>query len=1092
MAGELILVAVPGGLPDPGGPVVRVVVVPKLAAAATLAASPLADWPARLAAATFRLEVDGVLTDPVLAPVHEADPDLWRRMLGTLRVLAAEPPAAVEQPEVLETAVDADDVEETYRATATVDVPASDADHSLLGQAAAAQLRQRWRSDRRAGPDPGRARGTTAEPTAPPADFHHVVARLREHPAVLRRLGLVFDLPVPPEITLSGEGTVRVRWTDPPADLPTITAPASRYAVHPDRGFLPGASATASAGLVDLGDETAWTTSTVDVDHTAARLRDAAAPLPSQPDALTDVQVRLPATRSTGISLLRRQRASDFKDQQQRAMANLGRGSVEDTDPLDADDLALGLRIDVRPKGVQRWTSVMRRQARYTLAGADLAEPAEEEGHLRTRAAVRRADGGLLADALVARWHGWSLGVPQVALAERARGNAGRAGLTVDFGWEFEVPTGSLVPLRFGRDYELRARVADLAGGGLHPEVRGSSSGTGTISYLRHEPVAAPTVALHDGTTDLGPGGALDVLVIRDDGAGYPANDVRVVRAPQASLEVVEQHGLLDNADEATFELVRRALDSGLPDPASGGAMLFPVPEPGAVEDARATPVSWGGWPAVTDLRLRLVARRPGQRGVIDTGDETDTTEVRLGPAEQLRLAVSSFLRDDFPDHFAVHHWRAGGDTGVVKDGRHPMTSPAHELLLVHAVRRPLSDPAGSLEGPRAPGDRHVEFAPAPAHLGIDVPSTARLQVSAVWDEVTDDVRRPTRTAVVDLAVERGDTAFREPLVHHFGDTRHRRVTYHFAAVSRFRHFYRDDEDDEQFVARGETGPLSLPSTAAPVPVAVHAVVPAFPWIRTREGTTVRHVRGGGVLRVELARPWFLTGEGEQLGVVLEQCVVARDPVWDSGPVPRAVTVADLGGTPAVARLLPDGSTATVAGYDVALAGDRWAADVALPSAAAATYRPFVRLAVCRYQPQSLPDLEVSRVTETPLVQLLPERTLVADLADPATVTVTLDGPGPTGPLPNRVDVVLETRTTGASDLSVLGPTSDVGGWTPAGTVSTVLGVPASLVRPAGPAGGVRLRVREVEQLGPAPEAPAAGTPDELHDRIVFTDVIEI
>ena len=467
---------------------------------------------------------------------------------------------------------------------------------------------------------------------------------------MLRRLGLVFVLPVPPEIVLSDEGTVRVRWVDPPADLPAVTAPASRYEVHPDRGFLPGRSATARAGLVDLGDPEAWTTSTVDVDHAAARLRDAATSLTVAPDAVTDARVRLPATRSTGISLLRRQLASDFADQQQRASANLGRASVEDAVPLDADDLTLGLRIDVRPKGVQRWTSVMRREARYTLDGVELAEPVEEEGHLRTRAAVRRADGGLLADALVARWHGWSLGVPQAALAERARGNAGRAGLTVDFGWEFEVPAGSLVPLRFGRDYELRARVADLAGGGLHPEVRGSSSGTGAISYLRHEPVAAPTVVLADGVTDLGPGGALDVLIVRDDGAGYPANDTRVVRAPQASLEVAEQHGLLDRADEATFELVRRALGAGLPDPAAGGAMFFPVPEPGAVENARATPVSWGVWPAADDLRLRLVVRRPGDFGVIDAGDETDTTEVRLAPAEQLRLAVSSFLRDRFPE----------------------------------------------------------------------------------------------------------------------------------------------------------------------------------------------------------------------------------------------------------------------------------------------------------------------------------------------------------------------------------------------------------------------------------------------------------
>ena len=47
-------------------------------------------------------------------------------------------------------------------------------------------------------------------------------------------------------------------------------------------------------------------------------------------------------------------------------------------------------------------------------------------------------------------------------------------------------------------------------------------------------------------------------------------------------------------------------------------------------------------------------------------------------------------------------------------------------------------------------------------------------------------------------------------------------------------------------------------------------VVPAFRWERTQIGADrLEHTRRAQQLRVELARPWFQTGEGEQLVLIL-------------------------------------------------------------------------------------------------------------------------------------------------------------------------------------------------------------------------------
>src|SRR6185503_10573063 len=111
--------------------------------------------------------------------------------------------------------------------------------------------------------------------------------------------------------------------------------------------------------------------------------------------------------------------------------------------------------------------------------------------------------------------------------------------------------------------------------------------------------------------------------------------------------------------------------------------------------------------------------------------------------------------------------------------------------------------------------------------------------------------------------------------------------------------FPSDQELD--FTRASEPVTVNVPASARPPAVSVRYVVPTFGWERQTTTNLVRSVRYGGGLRVVLDRPWFESGEGELLGVVLwnagRTSNAAReawklfitqwggDPIWRGEPV---------------------------------------------------------------------------------------------------------------------------------------------------------------------------------------------------------------
>ena len=275
---------------------------------------------------------------------------------------------------------------------------------------------------------------------------------------------------------------------------------------------------------------------------------------------------------------------------------------------------------------------------------------------------------------------------------------------------------------------------------------------------------------------------------------------------------------------------------------------------------------------------------------------------------------------------------------------------------------------------------------------------------------------------------------------HEFHDTRYRRIEYWFDATTRFREYLPNQlltamKDGERVPTEEHikvTGPRKVtwvPNSAPPPAPHVLYVIPTFGWKReVDEHGTLSSWRRGGGLRVYLNRGWNASGYGEMLGVVLPPPALTgdpdttpegapyknyvtqwgNDPIWSSPFVsgiaptradfPRARTAPD----PAGVWLPPNAPAAEadqrpgtfkvtglqppdprrkhgfveVAPHDVFYDPQRqlWYCDIEV--AAGASYFPFIRLALARYQPTSSRDAYLSNVVLADIIALTADRWL--------------------------------------------------------------------------------------------------------------------
>ncbi len=499
------------------------------------------------------------------------------------------------------------------------------------------------------------------------------------------------------------------------------------------------------------------------------------------------------------------------------------------------------------------------------------------------------------------------------------------------------------------------------------------------------------------------------------------------------------------------------------------------------------------------------------------------------------RLRYSSFVNPGLANIFGIPAWAGSeGERATLRLssvlGACHMVTPDRPLVLVHATQQPVCDPLLLLPGEpqRDPGAAHVDLE---ARVRLHGPTTGKIEIEADWHEWVDDVLKPRPErqeghgvlAEIPLSENYANlfslsNAVAEQLTaadkqrapgnrHEFGDTRFRLIRYRLRATTRFREYlppalYQqtdkvtrlgpvaegprvetgadDDAGAPVLVRDGSAQNTVVPASAPPdVPLLMY-VLPTFRWQETPGAGKLDVTRLGNGLRVWLERPWFSSGDGELLGVVIHgdgqnftevpntlTPLVTQwgmDPLWDAPQPKHRTRVSDFAARVADETVflqeIPD-QRVHVVGHRVRWSEERarWYCDIELDPGR--SYMPFVRLALARYQPNAIDSAKLSRVTLAEFAQVLPRRRAVFELAR-GRLSFSLRGVVPAhGPMTfpldseylnvffnpgigqavengrNRVELVLQTRDPALdSDLA----------WSDA----AVLG--AGLLDPSGPA----------------------------------------
>ncbi|MFD9669854.1 hypothetical protein ACFWAY_51335 [Rhodococcus sp. NPDC059968] len=1159
MSSEMLWVAVPNGLRAPSKASIRILVVPRLAAGSIRDAG-LQDWPDVLTnEATFELRTRTALGERIATHrpqyLPRARSEIWGAFFGGDAGLTNEwEPKTYPAPVVSPTYQDATSAITTY-SMVTRAVAKSGADADAVIRSALTE----WVTPEPPAPSPSEFNEPLAY-TAP--DFHRTVAILREHPTVLIDLGLVFEILV--EVsdlkisTPNDAGMLSVRCVDPPFLQHLVTPPWTRYDLT-ESVFRPAPSPESTSqikhGMLDLRDSssitspiaqpdsTQWALATFDVDGVVGKLRQTAHDIAANPS----IRATIPEIRSTGIALMRPGRRADF-DRRARTARKRAATSMADT-VLSADDLILGYRVDVR-RGDASWHSLCERDATYSVneipigAAEYRGKHQLEETHVKAYTAVKGEDGQLRSDEVILRWDGWSLALPMPNLRGDTPGpiNDPTRPLPYTFLWDFRMPRGRLPALRFAERYQMRVRIADMTGGGLDlDDIEGEQAASTSVTYRRHEQVAPPVVR---ALTQFGPGSAIDRLVIRSDHdmtvdqlhatePEYPRAETREVLPPSLSLTLVEQHGMFDDETDhrRTWELAQRAMhakaaDSGLPDPVVEGVNAYVPAEPGGLVTSESRRIRWSpDWPDATPKAIELAAH-DDPTVPVKLAWVGDTLRVTLAKAEQATIELSSTIRSGMEDHLAMIDLLNLPDTPTeslenTKLGRNAAVTPTRKIQVVHAVKRPLAEPMWNLPDSRVGRHPHdttallePTFTPVATGAGLNTDSTGRIDVTATWTEVEDvGPQADIHTHAVTVPHLHSETIARGAppqlqVRHEFGDTKHRIVTYTLNASSRFREYFKSTEHDTAFQVSLAQTPVNILSSTRPTAPTISGVSPTFRWRRTQPGADrLEHTRQGQRLRVVVARPWFETGEGEQLAIVVAPSPdspatsshlvtkIGRDPLFGTPETPLHPRP-ELFRTPAAAASI---LMSAEAGAEVALVpfnlrpnGENWYADIELAILdGSPSYNPFVQLAVARYQPNSLDGLELSPIVLTGKVPLLPDRRVVVDRSD-NTVLVTVEGTSP-NPL-NGLDAVLETCDPGIDpetlDLVIddLNADPQIPAWRPVsgGRLTRTAGGQLPPFTLPETRGRLRIRLREFEMF----KGPDTDEPNELVQRNIYVDTI--
>ncbi|MDT4923513.1 MAG: hypothetical protein QOG01_1226 [Pseudonocardiales bacterium] len=225
----------------------------------------------------------------------------------------------------------------------------------------------------------------------------------------------------------------------------------------------------------------------------------------------------------------------------------------------------------------------------------------------------------------------------------------------------------------------------------------------------------------------------------------------------------------------------------------------------------------------------------------------------------------------------------------------------------------------------------------------------------------------------------------------------------------------------------------------------VRYVVPIYQ--RSASATSI--TRTGGALRVYLERPWWSSGDKEELGVLCwhkgsstahlpSSSVAPYVTAWGYDPMFKSTTSIPGQPTPACFPLAVSRSSSgsltleettskvDVAGHKVAFDATRglWYCDIQVTGPDGKelrSYSPFIRFAFARYQPHSIAGAHLSKVDTVDFAQLAPNRSVtVASAAADGSRKVTVTGRAPIATRatakPSQMFAIVEQKDSRVTD----------------------------------------------------------------------------
>lgn len=680
----------------------------------------------------------------------------------------------------------------------------------------------------------------------PEIDFHKMISNLGNYPALMRLMGLVYDLEIPltPEIPLSSTLEINPIWKPALEECPygsteTITdcsediCPKTKYFIDPSAQMFitapRGADSKLENGFLKLDDSNTFSVMQLDVDGASLKLLDFINNLSNINSITADLPetYSLPSMRSIGISLVQKGRATQLvKSLEQSSKFNKtvnNKGDVQ----LCSEDLVRGYRIDVWDKKSNKWHSLCSRYGNYNFLTSNKEVNLKDEGFisLGTTSAADNSSTDLYLHESLLTWGGWSLVAPRPGKIIDHDQNVVEA--TNHAATEFKLETsfkpvrGSLPKLRFGDTYRLRARPVDLAGNSSTLEERkfDLSYSTEPVVFCRFDPIQTPAVVLRNEVTS---GESIERMVIRSNfNSNTVGSNERHIAPSRGNQLLAEIHGQFDTAaglDKNAYNLMvskdkpfkkdgiyleRQLALPYLPDPICRGAALLGLPGTYPWETTKIPFSHTEHWWEAQSFRIKIVEGH----GAPVWNESKRVLTVQLPKAEVTTIRLSSYLSEEDLELMGIWSWIQEQNLSIEKltelreiaiNGRHWMLTPYREINLVHAVQQPLIAP--QFQKLFIEKNLSETFAVLKDTFLIDGKSTNKLDIQAEWNEPIDVVTQ-TYTNISQFMTKRTAHAFEVPINakqtwvtienrHEFGDTKFRQVNYKIEATSRFTEYF--------------------------------------------------------------------------------------------------------------------------------------------------------------------------------------------------------------------------------------------------------------------------------------------------------------